>query len=78
MSFGKPPGVPCPPNNPHCQGLPEALPIYNPYFIIFTIIAGIILILIKLKIINMRTLFNKLSTFLWGEKPFRWGELKGL
>lgn len=21
MGFGKPPGVPCPPNNPHCQGL---------------------------------------------------------
>lgn len=24
------------------------------------------------------SLFEKVSTFLWGEKSFRWGELKGL
>lgn len=39
MGFGKPPGVPCHPNNPHCQGLePVAASIDNPIFIIFAIV----------------------------------------
>jgi len=65
-------------NHPKCRAQPDAAPLDNPYFILIMIVAGIVLILIKLKIINMKNLFNKVSTFLWGEKSFRWGELKGL
>lgn len=79
MGFGKPPGVPCPPNNPHCQGLePVAASIESNLLTTILIIAGILLVLNALKLINMKTLFKKISTFLWGEKSFRWGELKGL
>lgn len=78
MGFSKPPCVPCPPNNPHCQGLePVAASIESNLLTIILIIAGILLVLHALKIINMKTLFNKVSTFLWGEKSFKWGELKG-
>lgn len=39
MGFSKPPGVPCPPHNPHCQGLePVAASIDIPIFIIFAIV----------------------------------------
>lgn len=66
-------------NNPHCK---LGVSINNPYFIVFMIVAGSFLILHKLKIINMKTLFNRfydqVSTFLFGAKSFKWGELKGL
>lgn len=39
MGFSKPPGVPCPPNNPHCQGLPEAVPIQSDILTIILVVA---------------------------------------
>jgi len=66
------------PNNPHCKSVIPSVPINDNSFLIMLFVAGTILILIKLKIIKMKTLFKKVSTFLWGEKSFRWGELKGL
>jgi len=62
-------------NNPHCK---TAVPIESNVLTTILIIAGILLVLNALKLINMKTLFNKISTFLFGEKSFRWGELKGL
>lgn len=39
MGFSKPPGVPCPPNNPHCQGLPEAVSIQSDILTIILVVA---------------------------------------
>lgn len=96
MGFSKPPGVPCPPNNPHCQGneIPE-MPIDN--WVIATVIVILILIYtfyimkpkLKITAAEMQKLkeiekevslswFDKVSTFLWGDKSFSWGELRGL
>lgn len=42
MGFGKPPGIPCPPNNPHCQGLePIGASIQSDLFTLL-IVAGIL------------------------------------
>ncbi len=72
----------CEQNPNRCKGDVVSASIDNPYFIAFMIVASSILILHKLKIINMKTLFNrfydKVSTFLFGAKSFKWGELKGL
>jgi len=53
MTFGKPPGVPCPPRNPHCHDIIDSVPIDGPIRII-AIIAGILTyLLIKKKLIKM-------------------------
>lgn len=40
MRFSKPPGVPCPPNNPHCQGLePIGVSIQSDLFTFILIVA---------------------------------------
>jgi len=39
MPFSKPPGVPCPPNNPHCHGLPEAVSIQSDLLTIILVVA---------------------------------------
>jgi len=48
----KPPNVPCPPRNPHCNDIIDSVSIDNPVWII-AIIAGIIIyLLIKKKLIR--------------------------
>lgn len=50
MGFSKPPGVPCPPNNPHCNGeLPQALPIENYYLAVIVIILICLYVFYKIK-----------------------------
>lgn len=56
MGFSKPTIVPCPDPNKHCGDVPEAL-IDNPYLIAFMVVAGSLLILHKLKIINLTTIY---------------------
>jgi len=80
------------PNNPHCtDALPIDNPILITASIILIIIYTFYIMKPKVKItvseidkmnaiskeVN-RSWFDKVSTFLWGEKQFRWGELKGL
>jgi len=43
MGFSKPPGVPCPPNNPHCGGDVPSVPIDSLYFIIAMVIIAILI-----------------------------------
>lgn len=45
MGFSKPPGVPCPPSNPHCHGDVPSASIDNPVFIQIMIIVAVLLIL---------------------------------
>lgn len=129
MGFSKPPGVPCPPNNPHCQGEIPNVPIENYLFmaIIIVLITIYIFYIMKKKqentdIMNViekgtecfrlqselmkkescsekpkvkitvaeieklnaiskevnKSWFDQVSTFLFGAKSFKWGELKGL
>lgn len=49
-NFGKPPGVPCPPNNPHCQGNDvPSVPIDNIWFIAILFVLGISLFIYAYK-----------------------------
>lgn len=49
MAFSKPPGVPCPPNNPHCQGLePPGASIENWIIVAVIVIAICVVVLIKI------------------------------
>lgn len=68
------PPHPQPPNNPH-YNVPD-VPIDNPIFIVTLIILGIILILIKLKIIDMKKIYTIISNFLFGKKSCMPDELK--
>lgn len=68
----------CEQNPNRCKDNSLRVSIQSEILTTLLIIAGILLVLNALKIINMKTLFNKVSTFLWGEKSFRWGELKVL
>lgn len=72
----------CEQNPKRCKENEPSASIDNPYFIAILILVGSILILNKLKIINMKNIFenlyDKISIFLFGTKSFRWGELKGL
>lgn len=47
MGFSKPPGVPCPPNNPHCNGNAPDVPLDNPYFIYGMMIIAVLFIAYK-------------------------------
>lgn len=47
MAFDKPPGVPCPPRNPHCQGDVPSVPLDNPYFILAMFVIAILIIAYK-------------------------------
>lgn len=80
MGFSKPPGVPCPPNNPHCQGDVVSASIDNPIFMVLLIILISIFILHKLKRINMKNIFERfcdsVTNFLSGRKSFAPNELK--
>lgn len=42
LLFNKPPGVPCPPNNPHCQGDVPSVPIHSD-ILTFIIVDGILI-----------------------------------
>lgn len=77
LLFGKPPGVPCPPNNPHCNGNAPDVPLDDPYFIIAMILIAIMFALIKLKIINMEKIYGTISRFLFGDKSCMPSELRG-
>lgn len=68
------PPHPEPPHNPHYNV--TDVPIDNPIFIITLIILGIILILIKLKIIDMKKIYTIISNFLFGQKSCMPDELK--
>lgn len=70
------PPHPCPPNNPHCNGNIPGVQIDNPIFIVTLIILGIILILIKTKIIDMKKIYTIISNFLFGNKSCMPDELK--
>lgn len=95
MGFSKPPGVPCPPNNPHCHGAIPDAPIEN--YLFMAIIVVLITIYtfyimkpkVKITVSEIEKLnaiskevnkswFDQVSTFLFGAKGFKWGELKGL
>lgn len=39
MGFSKPPGVPCPPNNPHCQGNVPSVSIQSDILTIILVVA---------------------------------------
>jgi len=47
LLFKKPPGVPCPPRNPHCNGNAPDVPLDNPYFIFIMIVIAILIIAYK-------------------------------
>lgn len=67
-------------NNPRCQGLAQEMPINDPVFIYSLIFLGILLVLIKLKIINMKNLFERfydaVGQFLSNGKSFAPNECK--
>lgn len=80
MGFSKPPGVPCPPNNPHCQGDIPSVNIDYPIFMVLLIILISIVVLHKLKIIKMKNIFenfyDSVTNLLSGGKSFATNELK--
>lgn len=45
MGFSKPPGVPCPPNNPHCQGDVPSVPIQSDILTIILVLAILVYVL---------------------------------
>lgn len=66
-------------NNPNCK---QKVPIESFSLSAVIVIAILLFILNKLKLINMKNLFERfydaVGQFLFGNKPFSWGELKGL
>jgi len=52
MTFGKPPGVPCPPRNPHCGDIIDKVTIDNWVWILIAVAGILIYLLIKKKLIR--------------------------
>jgi phosphotransferase system glucose/maltose/N-acetylglucosamine-specific IIC component len=64
MGFSKPPGVPCPPNNPHCQGDVPSVIIDSEFWTYIGILIAVIIGSVFIYFYNKR----KTKTSNWESK----------